>query len=544
MRGADMTGLAKYEAAERALADADTVDEVLEIRNQAEAWRAYAKQAKNRDLEVKAARIRFRAERRLGEMLLASDLAKGGRPKEKTCSDQEQVLDAPPTLAEAGIDRKLSSRAQRVATMDSAEFERALAQHAEEMRAGQGRVAMDLLKIGAEEKGRERRRDLAQVLSDVTAELPSGRQFPCAYIDCPWERKGGIGNRAYENHYPTMRWSEILTFLRGARDALLPDAWAFFWIPRAHLLALVETEIEVTIAATGEIVLGKVDVPLGWAIGHALGMDSYSTCFVWTKTDEQNPDDGGLGLIAWDQDELLLLFKRGQGLPKPAGSEKFGSNHRERAREHSRKPDFYRHMITTMTGGLPVLEMFARVDAEHPLPPDWRAWGNQARATPPGVVGEATDATPSSSSATNEIPQEASGTAREAPSTVCGTSDESRNVGTESAPPPIAADQLELPAFLRRTPLQQTEMDMTRRDRAPPEIVDNALQTRLPLTDDEIELHAALTLVAAGETVEWSSLRNLVGAGFVYATTKRLVVTEEGRAFLAQLVAPAAGVAA
>lgn len=66
-----MTELAKYEAAERALSEADSVDEVLEIRSQAEAWRAYAKQAKNRDLEIKAARIRFRAERRLGEMLLA-----------------------------------------------------------------------------------------------------------------------------------------------------------------------------------------------------------------------------------------------------------------------------------------------------------------------------------------------------------------------------------------------------------------------------------------------------------------------------------------
>jgi hypothetical protein len=62
-----LTELAKYEAAERAIAAAEAVDEVLEIRSQAEAWRAYAKQAKNRDLEIKAARIRFRAEKRLGD---------------------------------------------------------------------------------------------------------------------------------------------------------------------------------------------------------------------------------------------------------------------------------------------------------------------------------------------------------------------------------------------------------------------------------------------------------------------------------------------
>jgi N6-adenosine-specific RNA methylase IME4 len=156
------------------------------------------------------------------------------------------------------------------------------------------------------------------------------------------------------------------------------------WIPRPHLLALVEVELEVMIKATGELTPALVDLPLAWACQLALGMDSYSTCFVWTKTDEDHPDVSGSGLIAWDQDELLLLFKRGQGLPKPAGSEKFGSNHRERPREHSRKPDHYRHMIATMVGcdaagrPLPVLELFARVDAEHPLPPGWLAAGNQA----------------------------------------------------------------------------------------------------------------------------------------------------------------------
>jgi hypothetical protein len=64
----------------------------------------------------------------------------------------------------------------------------------------------------------------------------------------------------------------------------------------------------------------------------------------------------------------------------PSGAEKVGSNHRERPREHSRKPDHYRSMIQHMTGNLPVLELFARVDDEHPLPDGWEALGNQASA--------------------------------------------------------------------------------------------------------------------------------------------------------------------
>lgn len=396
-----MTELVKYEAARQALAEAVAVDEVLQIRSKAEALRHYARQAGDKGLEIQAAQIRFRAERKMGELLIAAKDAgqvREGRPKNRSDKEQFSAVDggalaeaeaaldelksAPirVTLEQAGIDRKLSMRAQRVAAMDAAEFEAALAQHAEEMRAGQGRVAMDLLKIGAEEKGRAHRRDLAQALSDQAAELPAGRVFPAAYIDCPWERKGGIGDRAYENHYPTMTWPEILAYLRKARGSLLPDSWAFFWIPRAHLLALVEVETEVTVAETGERVIAKVDMPLAWAVGQALGMDAYSTCFVWTKTDEDHPDASGSGLIAWDQDELLLLFKRGRGLPKPSGAEKYGSNHRERATDHSRKPEHYRRMIRDMVGGLPVLEMFARVDADHPLPAGWAACGNQAGA--------------------------------------------------------------------------------------------------------------------------------------------------------------------
>lgn len=388
-----MSELVRYEAARRALAAAVAVDEVLDVRNKSEALRHYARQAGDRELEIQSAQLRFRAEVRLGELLIAAketgQISRGQPPKNSAEAEEysEEGAITRVTLREAGIDHKLSSRAQRMAAMDAAELEQALARHAEEMRSGAGRVAMDLLKVGAEEKGRAHRRDLAQALSGQSATLPEGRVYPAFYVDCPWRREGGIGDRAYENHYPTMTWPEILAFLRQARDRLLPDGWVFFWIPRAHLLAPIEIEIEVTVASTGEMVPARVMMPLAAACAEALGVD-YSTCFVWTKTDEDHPDVSGSGLIAWDQDELLLLFKRGRGLPKPAGSEKFGSNHRERPREHSRKPDFYRQMIASMVGcdsagnPLPVLEMFARVDAEHPLPPNWDACGNQASAAP------------------------------------------------------------------------------------------------------------------------------------------------------------------
>ncbi|WLB15011.1 hypothetical protein [Bradyrhizobium japonicum] len=677
-----MSELARYEAAERAIAAAEAVDEVLEIRSQAAAWAAYAKQAKNKDLEIKAARIRFRAERRLGDMLIlakaAGHLAEG-RPK--NCSGEEQFSDAGGdvadrveaepvkplrvTLQEAGIDRKLSSRAQRLAAMGTAEFEQALERQAEEMRSGQARVAMDLLKVGAEEKGRADRRNLAAALSGQSVDLPSGPKVPAVYLDPPWRRQGGIGDRAYENHYPTMTWPEILAYLRQVRERLLPDSWAFMWIPRPHLLALVEIELEVMIAATGEVQLARVDMPLSWACAQALGMDSYSTCFVWTKTDDDHPDVSGSGLIAFDQDELLLLFKRGQGLPKPAGSEKFGSNHRERPREHSRKPDHYRHMIATMVGcdaegrPLPVLELFARVDAEHPLPPGWLAAGNQAAVSPPGEIGNATDAAPSPSPArvcpecgadvdleahalectgswrvqSSSESSFAAGMPSDAGETVTAAANATSDgasvaaavadvvaipdqVVDDRAPydadDVVAIDQLAGSEWLQPAELDALELSeleqlmilsdfchpkratmqdvlgaswekremayqsggqwqlreagwsrlhalrdavtappvvaLTEPYRAPqmslfdcpaPEIVDGALQTRLPIDDDELAEQLALIAVDAGGTIDGQMARHLCGKDYLHATTKALKVTDLGRAFLAQLVGPA-----
>lgn len=642
-----MTELAKYEAAERAIAAAEAVDEVLEIRSQATAWAAYAKQAKNRDLEIKAARIRFRAERRLGEMLAvakaAGQISRGQPPK--NCSEKEQFSDdaieagdalleeirAPfrVTLEQAGIDRKLSSRAQRMAAMDDAEFEQALERQAEEMRAGNARVAMDLTKIGAEEKGRAHRRNLAAVLSEQSAVLPAGPMVPAVYLDPPWRRQGGIGDRAYENHYPTMTWPEILDYLRQVAPRLLPDSWAFMWIPRPHLLALVEIELEVMVKATGELTPALLDMPLAWACGQALGMDSYSTCYVWTKTDEAHPDVSGSGLLVWDQDELLLQFKRGRGLPKPSGAEKFGSNHRERATDHSRKPEHYRRMIAAMVGcdddgrPLPVLELFARVDAEHPLPPGWIASGNQADAEPQAAAGDTdsnlaavspsgeTAASPqgdvgmaAAADATSDRASAAAAVTDGAPYDACDVVTIDQLAGSEWLAP-AELDALELseleqlkilsdfchpkraamqavlgPLFRTRelaylsgdqwslreagrarlralqdaasvpAPVVLTEpyrapqpslFDLARQiDDAPPaEIVDGALQTRLPIDADELAEQLALLAIAAGDTVESETLRHLIGKGLAHCGTKTISITDDGRAFLAQLVGPA-----
>lgn len=115
-----MSALAKYEAAREALAVCKSVDEVKNWADRAAATQAYARMAKDKGLEVDAAEIRIRAERRLGEMLLEQKatvgMAKPGPKKIGTSTE-------PISLAEVGIDKKLSARAQKIAKVPAAEFE-------------------------------------------------------------------------------------------------------------------------------------------------------------------------------------------------------------------------------------------------------------------------------------------------------------------------------------------------------------------------------------------------------------------------------------
>ncbi|MES2671597.1 MAG: hypothetical protein V4673_14430 [Pseudomonadota bacterium] len=385
-----MTTLVKYDAACAALAAAVSVDEVMQIRDGADMMRAAAKIAKNRTLEMQAIELRMRGERKLGEMLIAQKETVGlnrgragaGRPSLGGAEPEQRKIDDRPTLAEVGIDRKLSSHAQKMASVPEEKFEALIGTWKQEGEQLNARLTTNLLDIGREEEQRNARRRLATDLSDASLARTGTRKVPCIYFDPPWKRKQGITNRSYENHYPTMTWDEIIAWAQSFRDRLLEDAWGFMWIPRAHMFALhpVAFTVQIDDGSYHEV---TIKVPLAYAVQRALGFDQYSTCFIWTKTDEEFPDDIGGGILVRDQDEVLLMFKKGRGLPKPATFEIVGSNHRERSKPlgHSRKPQYYRDMIARMTGGVPVLECFARHDEQFPLPPNWEAWGNQAQGS-------------------------------------------------------------------------------------------------------------------------------------------------------------------
>lgn len=117
-----MNELTRYETAKRALAEARNVDEVKDIRDKAMAMRVYAQQAKDKSLEENAIEIRFRAERRLGQMMEEQPRATGGQPYQSTGFSNNPV-GKPIPLAQAGIGKNLAHRARTFSRMPEEEFE-------------------------------------------------------------------------------------------------------------------------------------------------------------------------------------------------------------------------------------------------------------------------------------------------------------------------------------------------------------------------------------------------------------------------------------
>jgi len=153
-----MSSLIKYEAACQALAECVSVDEVKEWADKAAAMQAYQRMAGDKTLESQASEIRIRAERRLGELILAQKAGPGLNQGAKVAGNLPGAGKAQPAvthedrrlkLSDAGISKNLSSRAQKLAAVPAAEFEAELAAKRERERQDGARVSARLEKSGA-----------------------------------------------------------------------------------------------------------------------------------------------------------------------------------------------------------------------------------------------------------------------------------------------------------------------------------------------------------------------------------------------------------
>ncbi len=171
--------------AQNAIAQAQSLDEIKDIRDKAEAARKYA-QAAGMGLEIQnyAAEVKLRAERRAGGLLAKLKLH-GGDRSEKTADDRL-------TLGDIGITKDQSSRWQLTAIVSEKEFDRYLERIGEERgevtTAGLVRIA----RVRRAKQNKRKKNVTAPLVTDclVTSNLEqllsAGEKFGCLYANPPW----------------------------------------------------------------------------------------------------------------------------------------------------------------------------------------------------------------------------------------------------------------------------------------------------------------------------------------------------------------------
>jgi N6-adenosine-specific RNA methylase IME4 len=339
---ANEISLVRYEAARQALAEAQRIDEVKDIRDKMVALSAYARQAKDAELIGYATEIRMRAERRLGQMLVdqkaSIGLNKGAAGSRVIGSKREPVMDDRPKLASVGIDKKLSSRAQRTAAVPDKDFEERLLDlkasviSAAESTAEERRIAK-----------MERRIEREAELGATLQALPN-KHFGVVYADPEWRfevwsRETGL-DRAADNHYPTSATNIIAS--RDVATIAANDCVLFLW-------------------ATAPMLPQAIEVMKAWGF-------EYKTHFVWVK------DRIGTGYWNRNKHELLLVGTTGD-VPAPAMGTQFPSAIEAPVGRHSEKPDFAYEIIESYFPNLPKIELNARQRR-----PGWDTWGLEAPA--------------------------------------------------------------------------------------------------------------------------------------------------------------------
>lgn len=312
--------------ARRALASATSFDDVLSIRDTAEAARVYARAAKlSLEAMNEATTVKLMAERKAGGMLAESGLSKG--------------CNAPLRLADIDVSRMQSSRWQRLASIPESDFNRFIEEAKEAERelttAGALKFAKQLAASGSQAA--------PTVWSGTTGHTSSldelvatGEKFSTIYADPPWQYGNQATRASTDNHYATMSIDDLMDMGEQVKELAERDAHLWLWTTTSFL---------------------PDAIPLMAAWGFI-----YKTNMVWIKPQM------GIGNYLRVSHEHLLLGVRGSLTTNANDQMSWIQAGRT---EHSAKPAEFRRMVERLSPG-PYLEMFGRQQID-----GWKVFGNQ-----------------------------------------------------------------------------------------------------------------------------------------------------------------------
>lgn len=312
------------------LASTSDPEALRELRAKADALATYYRGQTEEAREL--ARLRLRIERRLGEVL--AETVRRGSPKNSRGGSSSPLPE--------GITWNQSSRWQKLAAIDEAEFESYLASSTAPSLNGALKHAIAFAPTTVEEA--------TCTGEDLEVLIQHGKRFRTIYADPPWAY-GNQGTRAStNNHYRTMTVEEI---------AALPVEKLADEVAQLHLWTT------------------NGFLPDAFRIIEAWGFN-YKSVLLWVKPQI------GIGNYWRVSHEFLLLGTRGGAMfpmeldPENAAKKRVPVERNSRnswvvapRSQHSSKPHVFREMVEDV-GQAPRLEMFGR-QAQH----GWVVWGNE-----------------------------------------------------------------------------------------------------------------------------------------------------------------------
>lgn len=305
--------LLRYNAALAAINEATRVDEVKEIRDKAEAVKAYALQIRNVPMLTTAAEVIFRAQVRAGELLIkmaqTKERGKGRAKKESPAA----------TLSDLKISKSQSSRWQSLASLPKKQQEDRRLHFV-------GRIVS-----AADGTGKMQRMEMKRQDEERVKKLkPIEGRFKTLIVDPPWDYEWlSVAGRAKPG-YATMSHDELMR--------LNVQQWA-------------DTECHLYLWVTNNFMTRGVELMQQWGFDH-------KTVLTWVKLTKTGKPWFGLGSYFRNSTEHVLFGVKGDLRTRPAAA-KIPTHFTGKIGAHSEKPNEF-YDIVRKSSYLPAGELFQR----------------------------------------------------------------------------------------------------------------------------------------------------------------------------------------
>jgi len=138
------------------------------------------------DLEIRAAEIKLRAKRRIGE--ITSDLPKAqGARRDKPTSPHGGEKSKKEVLTQAGLSTQEASRCEHLASIPEKDFNEMVQQIAEEQKSVSARIVVTAIQRAEKEQERQERREMniEKIAAFTQDTQPLDAQFATIVLDPP-----------------------------------------------------------------------------------------------------------------------------------------------------------------------------------------------------------------------------------------------------------------------------------------------------------------------------------------------------------------------